>query len=566
MGKRKSVEPKEETKEAPMPPKKRGGLAIVVVLVAIAVGVFATADDLKKLIFDDKKAETFSKATFATKPVEAPVEEKPAVEELETVEPDAEPAEEVKKPPVAPPAPKSLSGHVLYQAREFILQDQFTEAVDVLNASLVGEARQRHIEDETLRVIHEAYSGLAERMKGQRPKRKPILRGIGGLTCKAIKGTFGAGATDGRYAIGYDSGDVRGSLGHGVTVWSHAPLIATIDDWLTPTEMSYIPGVIQAGEDAKTTAAKPRAVPLKKDMTEEEKKDLVEPALCLSTRRRLELQKRIKHIATKHAEAPEDAFGWCPATAALLDEDPFPFDGEGRVCSPITVGLDNAMIGSDTIIFDVGSDAKIDALDAAISRAVGFDDEYDAYDMSTHSQITTYRPNKGFDVHIDCHDFAFMASTERAVTAIMYLGDEGQTYFPVLDLAIKAKTGRLLIFENLLPDSTCDPSTAHTSTPLKDGETKAILQKWFYVDRTFDRKAQNAEGMEERPTGYADCDLNDCRRYERLPTVDGGATIERMRYDRTNRTKIHKMRPPRLVCDYSTEWGEPDVFPEIQQN
>ena len=96
-------------------------------------------------------------------------------------------------------------------------------------------------------------------------------------------------------------------------------------------------------------------------------------------------------------------------------------------------------------------------------------------------------------------------------------GSSGDTAFPALNLSVAPRRGRLLLFESLLPDGTCDPRTAHESVALGGLEdTKLILQKWFYQDRAFDRAAFNAEGTPRR-AGYAGCDAADCRRYERVP-------------------------------------------------
>mmetsp|Transcript_5146 Transcript_5146/g.16178 ORF Transcript_5146/g.16178 Transcript_5146/m.16178 type:complete len:461 (+) Transcript_5146:982-2364(+) len=430
---------------------------------------------------------------------------------------------------------------------------EFSEAVTLLNESLVDEGRTKHIADLTLRVIHEAYGSIKQRTDQPMPPRKSVLRGIGGKVCKAIKNKFGAAAVYGIYAKGPNTGDIRGKMGGGVTVLNSDPLVATIDDWLTPEEASYLPKVVESADEAIRTQVPPRSQPYSKEHPKPEK----ESDLCLTARRRLELQKIVKQLVDNHANAPPGALGLCDATAALKDADPFPFDGNGRVCAPITKGLDDALVGSDSIMVDVGSDEAVDVLDAAMSRAVGFEDEYDAYDFSTHAQITSYRPKKGFATHIDCHDFAYAAKTERTVTAILYVTQTGATRFPALNnITVAGVPGRLLLFENLLPDGTCDPSTAHVSDPIVDGERKVILQKWFHTDRSFDRQQSNAEGMKERPTGYTECDLNDCRRYERLPPSDLGKTIDRLRMNRKIRTTgDYRTKNPYIICDYPEQWS-----------
>ena len=55
----------------------------------------------------------------------------------------------------------------------------------------------------------------------------------------------------------------------------------------------------------------------------------------------------------------------------------------------------------------------------------------------------------------------------------------GETVFPALGLSVEPKRGRLLLFEDLLPDGTCDPRTAHASSDLLLNATadKLVVQK-----------------------------------------------------------------------------------------
>ena len=74
----------------------------------------------------------------------------------------------------------------------------------------------------------------------------------------------------------------------------------------------------------------------------------------------------------------------------------------------------------------------------------------------------------------------------------------GETVFPALGLSVEPKRGRLLLFEDLLPDGTCDPRTAHASSDLLLNATadKLVVQKWFYLDRACKLTATAADACD----------------------------------------------------------------------
>ena len=54
----------------------------------------------------------------------------------------------------------------------------------------------------------------------------------------------------------------------------------------------------------------------------------------------------------------------------------------------------------------------------------------------------------------------------------------GATEFPNIDLSIKPTAGTALIWNNRLPDGSCNPDTLHCGSPVLAG-FKAVLTKWF---------------------------------------------------------------------------------------
>lgn len=104
-------------------------------------------------------------------------------------------------------------------------------------------------------------------------------------------------------------------------------------------------------------------------------------------------------------------------------------------------------------------------------------------------QVIHYKETQEYRPHYDAWD----ASTERGqrcmarggqrlVTCLLYLNDVtegGGTYFPQLDLEVRAIQGRLLLFHNCEPGTTLrHPDSLHGGQPVLRGE-KWACNLWF---------------------------------------------------------------------------------------
>lgn len=77
---------------------------------------------------------------------------------------------------------------------------------------------------------------------------------------------------------------------------------------------------------------------------------------------------------------------------------------------------------------------------------------------------------------------------QRTWTFMIYLNDieeGGETVFPKYGVNIKPKTGRAVVWLNILPDGEGDHDTLHWGTPVLKGE-KLIITKWFRTRGTTD--------------------------------------------------------------------------------
>jgi prolyl 4-hydroxylase len=87
----------------------------------------------------------------------------------------------------------------------------------------------------------------------------------------------------------------------------------------------------------------------------------------------------------------------------------------------------------------------------------------------------TFEPG-GYDFYVHTAD-----SGQRTWTAMIYLNepeDGGATRFKTIGKAVQPETGKLLAWNNLLPDGRPNPATLHQGMKVRRG-TKYVLTKWF---------------------------------------------------------------------------------------
>ena len=109
-------------------------------------------------------------------------------------------------------------------------------------------------------------------------------------------------------------------------------------------------------------------------------------------------------------------------------------------------------------------------------------------DASEPIQGQRYAPGQEFKAHTDTfepggYDFYLhtAATGQRTWTAMIYLnepGDGGATRFKAIGKTFQPETGKLIAWNNLLPDSRPNPATLHQGMKVRRG-TKYIITKWF---------------------------------------------------------------------------------------
>ncbi len=108
--------------------------------------------------------------------------------------------------------------------------------------------------------------------------------------------------------------------------------------------------------------------------------------------------------------------------------------------------------------------------------------------LSEPLQGQRYAPGQEFKPHTDTFEpggaayYEHCADTgQRTWTAMIYLNepqDGGATRFKLIGKTVQPETGKLLAWNNLLPDGSPNPATLHQGMKVRRG-TKYILTKWF---------------------------------------------------------------------------------------
>ncbi|MGY2026014.1 prolyl hydroxylase family protein [Nocardia gipuzkoensis] len=95
-------------------------------------------------------------------------------------------------------------------------------------------------------------------------------------------------------------------------------------------------------------------------------------------------------------------------------------------------------------------------------------------------QAVRYHTGEHFGLHHDAGLFASETGGERVLSFVLCLKaprEGGATYFPDLDRLVDTRAGRLIVWNNLLPDGSVDPTKRHAATPAHRGR-KVILTTW----------------------------------------------------------------------------------------
>lgn len=128
-------------------------------------------------------------------------------------------------------------------------------------------------------------------------------------------------------------------------------------------------------------------------------------------------------------------------------------------------------------------DPVVGAVDSKIAELLGL-----PLEASELLQGQRYAPGQEFKPHTDTFEpggaayYEHCAETgQRTWTAMIYLNrpeDGGATRFKLIGKTVQPETGKLLAWNNLLPDGSPNPATLHQGMRVRRG-TKYILTKWF---------------------------------------------------------------------------------------
>jgi prolyl 4-hydroxylase len=128
-------------------------------------------------------------------------------------------------------------------------------------------------------------------------------------------------------------------------------------------------------------------------------------------------------------------------------------------------------------------DPVVGAVDRKIAELLGL-----PLGASEPLQGQRYAPGQEFKPHTDTFEpggYDFYVHTaesgQRTWTAMVYLnrpGEGGATRFKAIGKTVQPEVGKLVAWNNLLPDGRPNPATLHQGMKVRKG-TKYILTKWF---------------------------------------------------------------------------------------
>jgi prolyl 4-hydroxylase len=128
-------------------------------------------------------------------------------------------------------------------------------------------------------------------------------------------------------------------------------------------------------------------------------------------------------------------------------------------------------------------DPVVGAVDRKIAELLGL-----PLGASEPLQGQRYAPGQEFKPHTDTFEpggydyYVHTAETgQRTWTAMVYLNrpeEGGATRFKAIGKTVQPEVGKLLAWNNLLPDGRPNPATLHQGMKVRKG-TKYILTKWF---------------------------------------------------------------------------------------
>lgn len=157
---------------------------------------------------------------------------------------------------------------------------------------------------------------------------------------------------------------------------------------------------------------------------------------------------------------------------------------EQALVSAAKSGVTSAARSGSNCWIPHGYDAVIEKLSQRIAEIVGNGLEY-----AESLQVVHYAESEQYAPHYDAWDKAsergqrcMVKGGQRMVTCLLYLNDVeegGGTSFPNLDMEIRAKKGRMVLFHNCHESSTVrHPDSLHGGMPVLKGE-KWACNFWF---------------------------------------------------------------------------------------
>ena len=163
-------------------------------------------------------------------------------------------------------------------------------------------------------------------------------------------------------------------------------------------------------------------------------------------------------------------------------------------------GVESAGRPGSNCWIPLGLNPVIEELSLRVAEVVGIGLEYaESLQVVHYAEMQEYAPHyDAWDAGTERGQRCMAKGGQRMVTCLLYLNEPeegGGTSFPNLDMEVRAKKGRMLLFHNCHPNSVVrHPDSLHGGMPVLSGE-KWACNFWFrereYQTGTVPRRKKN---------------------------------------------------------------------------
>lgn len=233
-------------------------------------------------------------------------------------------------------------------------------------------------------------------------------------------------------------------------------------------------------------------------------------------------------------------------------------------------GFSEGRTGSNTWLAH-DSDSVTLAVARRISKIIGIPLLHaESFQVIHYAQEQQYRPHfDAYDLSTETGQRCCKKGGQRLVTALVYLNDVqkgGGTIFPNKEVEVEARSGRMAIFHNTMPDTiTKHPDSLHGGQPVEAGE-KWAFNLWFRarpLSETQDFTSYGIDSVEDQAIQTSSLPTTDLRPL----TIKANRAVRIFEAAFENvRDTLEKQLMPRSFCYWDTYYKDKPDMSDVPEN